>query len=276
MEGPNLSNPPNHQAGTIVLATGRSGSAVLQQALDQVPLACVLSGRCPIEVLTGPWALDPLMSRAASELVRTLSNRFPDDDVVRRPLPPRRNRAFGSWVDAPTAPGAMRFDAVRVPVWWRDSNRRCLVCRVSDRRASTADRPLPRLAALAHPRQRLAARLSRDREALSAELAAPWQPRLILHVGTWRTRRVAVVTHDVVTAELTWLALTEPGPSVVGVGPWEHLAVQQATVLGLGVTGPHELRFVSADNEGDFALAAYLRQRLGVGPAPERDEPATR
>jgi hypothetical protein len=162
----------------------------------------------------------------------------------------------------------MRFDAVRVPDWWRDSNRRCLVCRVADRLASTADRPLARLAALAHPRQRLAARLSRDREALSAELAAPWQPRLILHVGTWRTQRIAAVMFDVITAELTWLALAECGPNPVGVGPWENPAVQQATVLALGVAGPHEIRFVTGDDEDVVALAECLGQRLGIGLSP--------
>jgi hypothetical protein len=129
---------------------------------------------------------------------------------------------------------------------------------------------LARLAALAHPRQRLAARLSRDHDVLTAELAAPWQPRLVLLAGTWRGRRVAIVTFDVISAELAWLALAERTSDLAGIGPWEDAAVQHATLLDLGVSGPHQVRFVAVgDSGGDLALVEYLGQRLGVGHSPE-------
>ena len=256
----------NSSVHTVAVAYGDSLAAAAGRAFELSPLSETLAGAGPIEVLaTLPgrsFGRNPLMT----ELTSALRVQVPRVEVLVRSGTGVLQRAVEAWTDVPTPPGASRFETVRVPNWWHESSRRCLVCQSPRHSPSTPDRPLFRLAALAHPRQRLAARLSPDHAALVAELASAWRPRLILLAGRWESHRLVIATRDLIAAELVWLALAERTSTQDGVGPWEDPAVQRATVLEMGVAGPHELRFVSTPEVARSSLLSHLEQRLGIIP----------
>ena len=88
--------------------------------------------------------------------------------------------------------------------------------------------------------QRLGARLSADRDGLTAEIALAVHPAAILLTTTVGGLPILVATADQIAAELAGRALLALASPDTGerIGPWEHPLVQRATELHLGVLTP--------------------------------------
>lgn len=240
-----MSDQSQQPDGLIILASGPSVSIALAKALDLSPEPALVPGLGPIEILAPARLGQPLVKPTIDGFIRYVERHNHGGGTIVRPEMPASRSPSTAWVDAPAPPGAHRFDRVRVPAWWSASNRRLLVTSLPGRTARSAQRPLLQLAALAHPRQRIAGRLSRDRLDSIAELASPWRVGRVVLVGSHQSQLLVVIARDVIAAELLWLALA-PNQDC---GPWEDPAVQRATSLALGISGPHQLRFMA---ERDF------------------------
>lgn len=255
-----MSGDPWPPDGLIILASGPSVAKALANALALSPEPVLGPGTGPLEILAPARSGQPLVKPAIDGLVRYLELHSPSDALTVRPELPASRSPRPAWVEVPAPPGAQRFDRVLVPAWWSASARRILVTTLPGRTARSAPRPLLQLAALAHPRQRLAARLSRDPLALAAELATPWRVERVVLVGSNQSQRLVIITHDLVAAELAWLALAPDQDR----GPWEDPAVQRAAALDLGLSGPHQLRFVASPDIVDPGLVHSLATTLGA------------
>ena len=258
-----MSDQTERPDGLIILAGGPSISVALTRALGLSPEPLLLSDLEPTEILAPAQWGHPLVKPAIDSLIRYLERHCPACGVTVRPEMSARLTSASAWVDVPAPAGAVRFDRVRVPVWWFESSQRLLVTTLPGRVARSAQRPFFQLAARAHPRQRLAARLRPDQLGPVAELASPWRVRQVVLVGSHRATRLVVVTHDLIAAELIWLALAPNQHH----RPWEDPAVQQATSLDLGIAGPHQLQFLVDQGSIDRALAYRLASALGTALA---------
>lgn len=98
-------------------------------------------------------------------------------------------------------------------------------------------------ATFAHPRQRTGARLSNDRDGLTAEVALAIKPALILISAEWNATPILLAANDVIAAEVAGLALLQRLRSTDDepIGPWEHPLVQRATELELGALTPGQI-----------------------------------
>lgn len=255
-----MSDHSRQPDGLIILASGPSLSIALAKALDLSPEPALVPGPDPLEILAPPRSSHPLVKPALDGLIRYVERHHPNGIITVCPELPASRSPGPAWVEVPAPPGAHRFDRVRVPAWWSASNRRLLVTTLPGRTERSAQRPLLQLTALAHPLQRLAARLSRDHLASAAELASPWRTDRVVVVRSHRSQRLVIITRDVIAAELVWLALA-PGQDR---GPWEDPAVQRATSLDLGLSGPHQLRFVIDPDVIEPAFVHRLATALGA------------
>ncbi|HYO30658.1 MAG TPA: hypothetical protein VER37_08785, partial [Thermomicrobiales bacterium] len=122
--------------------------------------------------------------------------------------------------------------------------------------------PISTLASFAAPRQVLAARVATG--GAEAELAAALAPVRIVLVGRVERVCVAVVTEDLVAAELVWVASLPPKPKAAVA--WQRANVQKASMLGLGASSPADLVF-SGTGLGGSASRTWLEvvvTRCGV------------
>lgn len=251
--------------GLVVLAgestVAKAVSVALARLEDTRPL---VPGTGPIDLITPDHRRRPLLTSAVNEVQRELAVHYPDDTVVRVPESVNTDRKSGSWQHVPAPAGTERFSEILVPGWWSRSARRCLVTSVL--RSASAPRlsPMLTLAGLAHPRQRLAARFHQRRLALAAELAAPWRVDLFVVAASRPPFRIVATTHDLIAAELVWLALSAHDASNEDVGPWEDAAVQHATQLGIGVLGPHQVVIDAAHASIEWDVPDQVAARLGV------------
>lgn len=255
-----MSDQTEQPDGLIVMAGGPSVSVALTRALDLSPEPLLLPGPDPIEILAPAQWGHPLVKPAIDGLVRYFKGPFPSRGVTVRPEPLLRPTPSSGWVDVPAPAGAVRFDRVRVPGWWSESSQRLLVTTLPSRTSGSSHRPFFQLAARAHPRQRLAAKLRADQLGPVAELASPWRVRQVVLVGSRQSGRLVVVTRDLIAAELVWLAQARNQAH----RPWEDTAVQQATSLDLGIAGPHQLRFLVDQDSVDRVLVQRLASTLGA------------
>jgi hypothetical protein len=128
----------------------------------------------------------------------------------------------------------------------------------------------------AHPRQRLAAAATDQREGLTVEIASAFRPALILLIDAGNDPPLVITSNDQIAAELAALAVQDlhhlPNDDVQMVGPWEHPLIQRATELGLGVTWPGALHlraiWTGEDDESArtqfLAFVEHIRTRLGI------------
>jgi hypothetical protein len=250
--------------GLVVLTGASTVSRSVRQSLFLLAAhGSLVPGTGEIEVIAPDQPQRPMLRSAVNEVERELTSRYPGVEVMRRPNDRGSDRERSGWLEVPAPAGTERFGEILVPAWWSRSTRRCLVTSVT-RRTTPRLSPMLVLAGLAHSRQRLAARLHRNRVALAAELAAPWRVDLCLIVASQPPHRIVAATHDLIAAELTWLALTAGDAVDEEVGPWEDPAVQRATQLGMGILGPHQVSIRSAGDASAPALTGQLATRLGV------------
>jgi hypothetical protein len=128
----------------------------------------------------------------------------------------------------------------------------------------------------AHPRQRLAATATDQREGLTAEIASAFHPALVLLVTTDGETSLAIAANDQIAAELVALAvqdLQQPSnDDEEMIGPWEHPLIQRATELGLGITWPGALQIQAIwmgrggepAREKFLALIEQIGVRIGI------------
>lgn len=250
--------------GRLLIAIGSSISVAVSAGISACSKPEIVAGIGPIDLLKLPDDKDHLVRTAAAVLTSELQRRDPETAIRYRTDATLRSSPSRRWLDVPAPIGAERFATVRVPSWWRDAERLCLVSRLPGRTASPRSRPMTVFSTLAHRRQRWAARLSTDRAALNAELASPWRPRLVVLAGTYRGRRLALFAHDLIAAELAWLALAGLSTSGQAIGPWEDPAVQRAAAMDLGVALPSQLLISATPASNADLLGQQLAAALGI------------
>lgn len=257
--------------GLIVVASEASVSRAISLALarlaDDGP---IIPGIGPLELIAPADRRRPLLKSAVDASQRVLQSLLIETNVKNVALAGlgTPQRGHQPWVAIPAPTGTERFSEILVPARRSPTATLGLVT-VAPRDAMVSRlRPMSVLASLAHPRQQLAARLHNHRRALTAELASPWQVDLAVVVAARPSFRIAAVTHDLIAAELGWLALAASGETAEAVGPWEDPAVQRATQLGLGALGPHQISVVSTGTEAAVSLAGQIATTLGVPAGP--------
>jgi hypothetical protein len=160
---------------------------------------------------------------------------------------------------APLPDAAERFTSATMPAEILTGTRTLLATFSGpDRRIG----PISALASFAAPRQVLAARVASG--GAEAELAATLIPVRVVLVGRVEGMCVAVVTEDLVAAELVWVASVPPGPKAAVA--WQRATVQKASMLGLGASSPADLVF-SGTGLDDPASRTWLEvvvARCGV------------
>lgn len=246
---PSIEEKPNF--ARVAVASALDSAAAVGAALATLGVG---DGIAPGTVVLLPPPPVPAAVRAA---VRALAGPHPE---TARPQGGPTMLATGTsgWRAVSLPVGARRFDRVSVPARLLDRPLVLVSPWPTERRAPT---PLESLAAFAHPRQRLAARIGGDPGA-TAELASPWRPDLVLLAGEFDGRAVVALTSDLIAAELVARALQPAPPDAPG--PWEHAAVQRATELDLGARTPAAIQIVAADAHAE-SLARTIRPRIGLG-----------
>ena len=261
----------------LVVATGADAAGAIQTALEGTS-PWPLPGAEPIAVLIlgGQQRRDDPLEVAADRLTRFLHESAPNAEVNIHRKPSWRSgtvrpRSGVAWKELASSNLAARLVPVRVLRRLAEAEARCLVAPLPSPRADRRRSPIIALAAYAHPRQRLAIRLTPVETGLAAEFALALRPLLTVLVGALGPRSLVVATTDVVAAELAWLALRDDDaePERPAPGPWEDPVVQRATELDLGVRLPAQLEVAlrSADAGPDPLLSAVgerLRLRLGI------------
>jgi hypothetical protein len=171
--------------------------------------------------------------------------------------PPRRSvvrRSRGDWIAVDVGVRAQRLTTVALPTALATAGS---IVVANDLRLESVRRPVFAIglwARYADWRVRLGARLSDEREGLTAEIAAAVAPRLLLLADRWQSLSLLAATTDQIAAELTGRTLrpTTGAGDDEPLGPWEAPLVQRATELDLGVRSPSQV-----------AIRAHLLVREG-------------
>ncbi|MCC6313453.1 MAG: hypothetical protein IT337_05535 [Thermomicrobiales bacterium] len=253
-------------AARITVAAGASIADALAACLSTT--ASALDPAIPTVLLLPPPPLPSVVRAAARVLEHALASAVPAGVATVRPPAglDRLRQVAGRWRERPVPPGGERFDTVLIPPLLADRQRVLLT--LLPGAPNDSHSPFALLAACAHPRQQLAAKIARD-SAAAAELGAPLAPALTVLVSNALDAPFAAATGDPIAAMLLWLAWLPDDPAAERVGPWEDAAVQRATQLDLGVRTPSALRLVNAtppasDHAIDPERLRQLRYRLGL------------
>ena len=176
------------------------------------------------------------------------------------------------WVAFDLPDHSRRRTPLRLPRDVAAATQRALVTSLPGDGTGRGSRPMLALTRFVHPSQRLAAVLDAGPSGTVAAIGSFFAPRPIALVGSRRGRPLAVVTSDLVAAELAWLALAVDCPRAEAalIGPWEDAIVQSATGHDVGARIPSQLALV-APVEADAGRRAVaeglldlLRLRLGI------------
>ncbi len=161
-----------------------------------------------------------------------------------------------------------RLVEVRLPTVVVEAPARIALAAVHpDRHAPIA---LDVLTRFTHPRLRLLLRTAPDREALAAEVNLACRLDLLVITGQLGAVPVAVITRDLIAAELFGLAMREDPvlSSRELAGLWEDKLVQRATELDLGMAVPTQLRLHLPRTLPAVAAVALNRILLRLGLPP--------
>lgn len=213
----------------------------------------------------------------ATEVVLDHLRRRPDVAVASlAPLPLFGARSIlgrrATWVAVDLPDRFRGRTPLRVPREVAAASQRALVTSLAGDGTGRGSRPMLALTRFVHPAQRLAAVLDAGPSGTVAAIGTFFAPQPIALVGSRRGRPLAVVTFDLVAAELAWLALAADGPrsEAATMRPWEDAIVQSATRLDVGARIPSQLALV-APFEADAGRRAVaeglldlLRLRLGI------------
>lgn len=208
-----------------------------------------------------PLLLAPSTMRADDRLVGLVREQLPS---ARALVPRRMTRYRRVSIDTPGAKlGAIRLpEAILAPGM--------LVCVADlDRLPPSGPFALDLLARFVSPLDRIRLLASRERSGLVAEVNLARRFDRVILATTLRGERMWLATDDMVTGELTALALSESQlpANRERVNPWEDEVVQRATDFALGARYPGDIRAHVAAGANDRVmndLLAALQLRIGI------------
>ena len=258
-----------HRTPIYLAGAASMGAAVdALVRLDGRCKTCISSTPPVVATIAGPkeWS-DPFVTRIASWLETTAVVTPPS---MIRSLIPRQ----GEWIKVGLGNRSDRLDQVVFPRALFDSEMVYAVVNL-DRPTKAGERPIVAIGLWSHfarTLERFGARISNERDGLSAEIALGMVARRYLVAARVRGMTFAASSPDPIAAELIGRALLRlrSTPNDAMVAPWEEPIVQRAAELRLGVRTPDDIEFFTgwggdARQEASFMETALdLAMLIGV------------
>lgn len=246
----------------IYLAGAASMAAAVDALvrLDGRCKTCISSTPPAVATIAGPkeWS-DPFVTRIADWLETTAIVTPPS---MLRSLIPRQ----GEWIKIGLGQRSDRLDHVVFPRALFDSEMVYAVVNL-DRPVKPGERPVVAIGIWSHfarTLERFGARISNEREGLSAEIALGMVARRYLVAARIRGMTFAASSPDPIAAELIGRALLRlrGTQNDAMVAPWEEPIVQRAAELRLGVRTPDDIEFITGWGGDARQEAAFMETAL--------------